>query len=119
MRRIIIATIATMLSSTANAEDLSGIDFIVNFRDLAGKSVTIADCMIAGTTASFIRCETSNGAASYTLETKTMDRADLAWSYNTCPTGSVRKTECRRVSVSGIVKKANYPELLDAKFNKH
>lgn len=94
--------IATNCFAQSIQTDISGIDFVTDFRELRGKTVTISDCKIGGTTESFIRCETSNGSASYSLEAATMNRSDFRWALANCPTGSIRKAECQ-IRVRGTV----------------
>jgi hypothetical protein len=95
---------------------MTSIEFLVGFRALGGQSVHITDCVIAGTTSAFIRCEAPNEAGSYSLNAATMNKADLKWSYENCPTGSSKKPACRK-AVTGQVEKSAMPGVLNAKFN--
>lgn len=113
MKRLLlpIISLASLSGSYAQSE-MSGTEFVVNFRELRNQTVIISDCRIGGTTSSFIRCETANGSASYALEAETMNRRDLAWALETCPTGSVNKAECR-IRVRGTVNRRSNPPSLD------
>lgn len=84
---IFAATLATTTAATAQ-ERLSVVDLVSSWRDLPNKTVTVDSCVIAGTAATFLRCESSNGGSQVILETATMDRRDLARALNDCPTGT-------------------------------
>lgn len=92
------------------AAEMSGIDFVVGFREMKGREVAISDCVVGGTTAEWIRCETGNGSASYTLTTATMDRASLRVALTNCPTGSAKKPGCK-FAVTGVVDDWPMPRL--------
>lgn len=122
MRRRVLLGGALIVSvvSIATADEpkaMRDVDFLADWRDLKGQSVMIDSCAIGGTASDFIRCESRNGAASWTLDPVSMDRDDLKYAYDRCPTGSARKPECR-FKVLGTVKNRAVPELSSAKFLK-
>lgn len=101
------------ISLAQATDDITGSDFVTNFREMPDKRVTISDCRIGGTDAQFIRCETANGSASYALDAKTMKRSDFKWALDNCPTGSRLKPRCS-VRISGRVARFGMPRLEEA-----
>lgn len=105
--------VAANIAAASETKPIGGVDFLVGFREMAGKEVVVKDCLIAGTTAAFIRCETPNDAGSYALRADTMNREDLRWAFEICPTGNRKKAACR-VDVRGVVEKSDMPWLIKA-----
>lgn len=111
---------ATLLSGSAivlaNAEQrqIAGIDLVVGFQEMAGQRVVVSDCRIGGTTSAFVRCETSNGSASYAVDAKSLSRDDFRWALENCPTGSRLKPHCT-VTIEGEVDRYSMPRLKNSK----
>lgn len=115
MRSSLTVFVALIPLGASAADVMRDTAFVAGFRELRGREVTIDSCAVAGTASDFIRCETTNGAASWALDTATMNRDDLRWTYETCPTGSRLKPACRRI-VTGIVAEGGMPRLTSARF---
>lgn len=115
MKRVYVAAIAAAATTAAASEikPIGGIDLLVGFRELAGQEVVVKDCLVAGTTPAFIRCEAPNDAGSYALRADSMNRDDLRWAFEICPTGNRKKPICR-VTVRGTVEKSDSPWLIKA-----
>ena len=121
-RQFAILLIAGSLTASAAAQDvldITGAELVAKHRQLRERIVRVDDCVLAGVTTYFIRCETPNNEGpSYALDVVGMAPADLKWVIENCPTGSVTKAECRQVRIMGEVANRNSPQLLRARLER-
>jgi hypothetical protein len=113
MRRLAAAlfVVGTLTSAAAETPLMSAVDFLVDYKSLIGREVSVGPCNVWGADTMLVYCGVHNSVGEKVgdiiLRSESMDRTSLRRALMDCA-GSRPAMPCEASSISGVVSARGY-----------